>query len=122
MKKASIFLTGLFLILSSLALHAQEKPSDFFLGKWNVVILGTPNGDAKMVLEIKDGETKFEGVISGEGVPDQKVDRVSGTGDKLTVYWSAQGYDVNLNMKKTAEGKVDGSLMGMFTAKIERVE
>ena len=43
-------------------------------------------------------------------------------GDKATVYFNAEGYDVNLEMNKKDEDHVTGSLMGMFDSEGERVK
>lgn len=122
MKKANLFLTALFLVIASFALQAQEKPSDFFLGKWDVLIEGTPSGDVKLLLNIEEKDGSLSGTISSEGTEASKVDKVVAKENSVTVYWFASGYDVYLTMNKKEENKVDGNLMGMFTAKIERME
>ena len=122
MKKAGIFFTGLFALLVSVAVQAQDKPSEFFLGKWNVEIIGTPNGDAKMTINIEQKEDNLEATITGEGVDTTKVDRLETRESSVTLYWVAAGYDVYLVMQKTDDNKVEGNLMDMFSAKIERAE
>ncbi|MBN1987413.1 MAG: hypothetical protein JW761_13965 [Prolixibacteraceae bacterium] len=122
MKKTAIFFTGLFILFVSAAVQAQDKTTEFFLGKWNVEIIGTPNGDAKMTINIEQKDGKMEATITGEGVDPAKVDRVDAKESSVTLYWMASGYDVYLVMQKTDDNKVEGNLMDMFSAKIERAE
>jgi len=62
MKKPSLILTvvlGLFFCINAKAqTTAPATTTDYFPGKWNIVVKGTPNGDAKMtfVIERKDGK------------------------------------------------------------------
>ncbi len=120
MKKTLLIMAGLILLVSQIT-FAQDNSSDFFHGKWNVTIIGTPNGDAKFVLKVEKTETALTAFIIGEDGKSQKVDRVETKPNAITVYWFAEGYDVNLTLTKKENGKVDGDLMGMFTAKIEKV-
>lgn len=72
-------------------------------------------------MKIAQNEGKLEGfIIDSEGKA-AKVDRVATTDKSLSVYWIAQGYDVYLTLTKKEDNKVEGSLMDMFTAKIERI-
>ena len=120
MKKTFIIIAGLILFISQIS-FAQENSSDFFLGKWNVTVIGTPNGDAKFVLKVEKAETALNAFIIGEDGKSQKVDRVETKTNAITVYWFAEGYDVYLTLTKKDDGKVEGDLMSMFTAKIEKV-
>jgi hypothetical protein len=43
-------------------------------------------------------------------------------GDKATVYFNIQGYDVNLEMNKKDDDRITGSMMGMFDAEGDRVK
>jgi hypothetical protein len=120
MKKTFIIIAGLILFVSQIS-FAQENAADFFPGKWNVTIIGTPNGDAKFVLKVEKTEAALTAFIIGEDGKSTKVDRVETKPNAITVYWFAEGYDVNLTMTKKEDGKVEGDLMSMFTAKIEKV-
>lgn len=120
MRRTVFLLTGLFIFLTSLPILAQENTADFFLGKWNVTVTGTPNGDAKFAVKIENKENILAATIIGEDGKNQKVDRVEAKTNTITVYWFAEGYDVYLTMTKKEDGKVEGDLMSMFTAKIEK--
>ena len=49
MKKLSLIFTVVVCLFLSVNAKAQSN-TDYFPGKWNVTIIGTPNGDAKMNL------------------------------------------------------------------------
>ena len=122
MKKIS--LTGIFFLLLSLYAGAQSKAgADFFTGKWNVLVKGTPNGDAKMIVVLTKSDTTLTGVIQDStGVETSKIDKIEMAGDKATIYFNTQGYDVNLEMNKKDDDHFTGSLMGMFDSEGERVK
>ncbi len=120
MKNTFLIISGIILFISQLAV-AQENTSDLFLGKWNCTVIGTPNGDAKFVLKIEKTEGVLSATIIGDDSKMQKVDRVEAKTNAITVYWFAEGYDVYLTITKKEDGKVEGTLMDMFTTKVERI-
>lgn len=120
MKKTFFIISVIVLFIFQLAV-AQKNTSDFFLGKWNCTVIGTPNSDAKFVLKIEKTDDALAGSIISEDGKATKVDRVSTTASSLTVYWFAEGYDVYLTLTKKEDDKIEGTLMDMFTTKIERV-
>ena len=124
MKKLSLLLTGLFFLLLSLNLNAQNKTgADYFAGKWNVLIKGTPNGDAKIFIVLEKGDSTMTGVVQDTtGNEISKISKVELTDTSITVYFTAQGYDVNLLMDKKNEDHVTGSMMGMFDAEGDRIK
>ena len=124
MKKLSLLFAGLFFLLLSINVHAQPiTGADYFAGKWNVLVKGTPNGDARMffVLDKKDS-TLTGSVQDSTGKEISKIDKVDLSGDKATVYFNTQGYDVNLEMNKKDDDHITGSMMGMFDAEGDRVK
>lgn len=100
------------------------KSNDFFAGKWDIVVVGTPNGDAKFTTELirKDGkltgDLKMMAGDAKETIP-AKVEEAEG---KITLYFSAQGYDVNVELNKVDDDNLKGTLMNMFEAKAKRVK
>jgi hypothetical protein len=123
MKKASFLCAGLFFLLVSVNVKAQTSGADYFTGKWSVLIKGTPNGDARMFVTLQKQDTVLAGNIQDStGAVNSKIDKVELNGDKITLYFNAQGYDVNLEMDKKDDDNVTGSMMGMFDAEGERVK
>jgi hypothetical protein len=121
MKKLSLILTVVVALFLSVKANAQTK--DYFPGKWDVVILGTPNGDAKMtfVLERKDG--KLAGAIQDStGKELTKITQIDEKDKSITAAFTIQSYDVSLTLDPVDDDHVKGSLMGMFDAKGVRVK
>ena len=123
MKKLSLLFAGLFFLLLSVNVKAQTTGADYFTGKWSVLIKGTPNGDARMFVMLQKQDTTLAGSIQDStGAEMSKIDKIEVAGDKATIYFNAQGYDVNLEMDKKDDDHITGSMMGMFDAEGERVK
>ena len=118
MKKVNVFFTGVVILLLSISINAQAKTgADYFEGKWDVVVKGTPSGDAQMLLTLENVDGKPSGTISLDAQSEpQKLSSVTVSENSLTVYFSASGYDVFLTMKIIDDDHIDGTMMGMFTA------
>lgn len=123
MKQLSL-LTALFFLVLTFNVNAQSKTgADYFAGKWNVLIKGTPGGDAKMFVVLDKSDTAMTGSIQDStGTEISKISKVDLTDSSTTVYFTAQGYDVNLLMTKKDDDHVTGSMMSMFEAEGERVK
>jgi len=124
MKKASLFIAGLFCLLLSLNVNAQEKKgAEYFAGKWSVLVKGLPDGDTKMVFVLEKSGATITGVVQDStGTEIAKIDRVELADKTATLYFTASNYDVNLEMNKKDEDHITGSLMGMFDAEGDRVK
>jgi hypothetical protein len=123
MKKSVLFFAGIFFLLLSFGANAQAKTgADYFVGKWNVLVVGTPNGDAKMLVTLEQKDGKLTGNLSN---PDQgepvKFSNVEVKETSVTVYFTSSGYDVYLMLEKKDDNKVEGTMMDMFDAKGDRV-
>jgi len=122
MKKLSLIFTVVVGLLLSSNVKAQTKP-DYYPGKWNVLIMGTPNGDSKMtfVLERKDG--KLAGAVQDStGKELTKITSVEEKDKTITAAFTIQSYDVTLTLDPVDDDHVKGSLMGMFDAKGVRIK
>jgi hypothetical protein len=122
MKKLSLIFTvvmGLFLTLN---VKAQDKP-DYFVGRWAVVVMGTPNGDSKMNLVIERKDGKLTGTV--RDTTDKEMSKITTIDEKdktITAAFTVQSYDVTLTLEPMDDDHVKGSLMGMFDAKGVRVK
>ncbi|MFM6949084.1 MAG: hypothetical protein ACKOWQ_08725 [Aquirufa sp.] len=122
-KLTTIFAIICFLFISFFSNAKPADNLDYFVGKWQIVIKGTPNGDAQMVflLTKKDGE--IAGVIQDtSGTEISVISKTEIKEGAITLFFTAQGYDVNLDLKKKDENHVEGSLMSMFDAVGERIK
>lgn len=124
MRKLHLLFTGLFLLLIGSVANAQSKTgADYFTGKWNMMVKGLPNGDTKMIVSLEKAGDKMTGAIEDStGTKIADITKTELTDSSATVYFSAQGYDVNLLMNKTDDDHVTGSMMGMFEAEGDRVK
>lgn len=121
MKKASVLLTIAVMLLTGVSLQAQT-PEDYFTGDWKVIVIGTPNGDAEMIMHLERVEGKLKGELRGEEGGDPiKIDRIDEKENAISVYYFAAGYDVSMDFQKVDENNLKGSLLGMFTANGTRV-
>lgn len=124
MKKSSLFFTVVFLLVLSFHTKAQTlNSSDYFLGKWSVIVEGTPNGDAKMFVRLEKKDTTLTGsILDSTNKEITKISRIELKDSSVTVYFTAQGYDVYLVMEKKDDDHVKGNMLDMFTANGERVK
>lgn len=116
MKKLSVFISALCIFFLSTGAMAQTG-ADYFAGKWNMLVKGLPNGDTKMLVILDKKDTTMKGVIQDSvGTEISKFSKVELKENEVTVYFTAQGYDVYLLMTKKDDDHVTGSMMGMFDA------
>jgi cytochrome c len=95
---------------------------DFFVGKWNTTMIGTPGGDVEiaLILERKDG--KLTGKMSSEKMGgDQALEKVEETeSGKIKVFFQANGMNINMDLEKDSNDSFKGKLMNMFDVKGKR--
>ena len=123
MKKLSpAFAIVLFLLMSFSGL-AQTKPAeDYFVAKWDMLFEGLPQGDPRMIVSLQRKDGKLEGSIMDSAQKEiAKISKVEEKDTTITVYFTAQGYDVTLDMTRKDENNITGNLMGMFEAKGVRI-
>jgi hypothetical protein len=126
MKKASILLIALFF---GIALNGFSQtataPTDFYLGKWEITIFGTPNGDSKMITELVRKEGKLTGELkdpTDATKPAIPITAVTESNGEIEIAFSTSGYDVTLSLTKVDDDNLKGQMMGMFDTKAKRVK
>ena len=122
--KKSVVLIAVSILFLSTGLKAQsQKTVDFFAGKWDMLVKGLPDGDTKMFILLDKKDSTLAGVIQDSvGTEISKFSKVELKENGVTVYFTAQGYDVYMTMDKKDEEHVTGSMMGMFDAEGIRVK
>lgn len=115
MKKLSVFIAAIVCsLLFSIEGKAQSQ-EDYFVGKWNIVTTGLPNGDAKSVVTLERKDGKLIGSMGEEGKPGKKLfDKVEEKATSVTAYFTSNGYDVYLFLEKKDDNNITGSMMDMF--------
>ena len=126
MKKVSLLLF-IFLLGVSIKGFSQTTtpPTDFFAGKWEIVITGTPEGDAKMVTELirKDGKLTGELKDPTGTRPVTPITKIEEEGTKLTIHFdTSQAGEIPLELTKVDDDHLKGSLMNMFESTAVRVK
>lgn len=116
MKKVNFLLLVMALMLCTTVANAQEKVGDFFIGKWTIVVTGTPNGDATMNAEFKRND---DGQVVGS-IGTDTFTRLEVKENSITAYWTAGGYDVYIFLEKIDDNNCEGTMMDMFDATAKR--
>ncbi|MGR3810881.1 hypothetical protein [Jiulongibacter sp. NS-SX5] len=100
-----------------------QAETDYFVGEWEVLIEGTPNGDVTMILSLEREDDLLSGVFlpMEEGGEEIEITDIEEDGDAIEVFFYAQGYDLNLVLEKEDENNLSGSLAGMFDSSAKRI-
>jgi hypothetical protein len=124
MQKMSFFFPVLACLLLSLNVNAQSKTgADYFSGKWSVLLKGLPDGDKKLVFVLEGNDSSMAGRVQDTtGMEIATITNAELKDEQVTLYFNAQGYDVNLLLAKKDDDHATGSLMGMFDAEGERIK
>ena len=123
MNKFKSILAGLFFLIFTSGVKAQLSPVDYFAGKWSLLIKALPQGDTRMFFVLEKKDTTMTGVVQDSTGKDiSKIDKVELNGNAVTVYFTAQGYDVNVVMNKKDDDHITGSMMNMFDIEGDRVK
>jgi uncharacterized protein YvpB len=124
MKQANLLMIGVFFTLLSVTAHAQSKTgADYFAGKWKILVKGTPDGDSKMVFVLSKGDTAFTGVVQDStGADISKISKIILKDTVIAVFFTAQGYDIDVILTKKSDDHVTGSLMSMFDVEGDRIK
>jgi hypothetical protein len=112
MKKLRLIVSILFLCLSVVVYSQEHK--DYFVGKWSVVAAGTPNGDSKMIIDLKRINGKLQGLILREGKDPKEISKVEETPNTVRVYFKHLFYNVKIQLSTKDENHTVGSLMDKY--------
>ena len=127
MKKASIFLVALFfgIALNGFSQTTTAPATEFFVGKWEITIFGTPNGDSKLIAELVRKEGKLTGELKDPKDAAKPAIPITSGEEKegeIEIAFTASGYEVTLPLTKVDDDNLKGQLMGMFDAKAKRIK
>jgi hypothetical protein len=125
MKKLSCFVVGLLFLGLSFNGHAQSKTgADFFAGKWNVLITGTPYGDLKRLYILEKKDNGLTGIVvdGATGKEVSKCSKVDVKDNEITLYYTSMGNDVNIVLTKKDDDHVTGKALGTYDAIGDRVK
>lgn len=126
MKKVSLFLFVFLLGVCARGYSQATPPTDFFAGKWEITITGTPEGDAKMVTNLIRKDGKLTGEMkdpTGKRTEVTPITKVEEGTDKMTIYIdTAQAGEIPIELNKVDNDHLKGQLMNMFDTTALRVK
>jgi chitinase len=123
MKKLTTLIVGVFaLMIISVSAKAQSN-TDYFVGKWDILVKGTPQGDVNMKVSFEKKEGKLVGtMVNPDTQKEEPFNKLDTTEKGIIVYFSAQGYDVDMSLEKQDDDHVIGSVMNMLEVTGVRVK
>jgi hypothetical protein len=122
MKKLSLMVALVVGLFFSPALKAQST-ANYFVGKWAITVIGTPNGDTKLtfIFERKDG--KLIGAVRDSTDKEvSKITQIDEDNKTINAAFTINDHDVTLSLEPVDDDHVKGSVMGMFDAKGTRIK
>ena len=124
MKKINSIAIGSLLLFLAVSTNAQTKTgTDFFAGKWKVLVTGTPYGDLKRIYVLEKNGNELTGIVQDStGKEITKCSKVELKDNEVTLYYQAMGNDVSITLMKKDDDHVTGSVLGQFDAKGERIK
>ncbi len=125
MKKVLFFYLCLVMTLSHTSLAQSVTASDFFAGKWELIVKGTPDGDSKLLTTLLRKEGKLTGELADMNNPSAQkiaITKVEESEDEIELFFTAQGYDVSVKLTKVDGDNLRGMLLSMFEARANRIK
>ena len=120
----SVIVLLFFIVLIAGAMLNVKAPANYFEGKWDITVVGTPQGDSRLILCFEEKNGKLEGKVIDPATntvvsPITSIEQKEKT---VTIIFEAQGYTVSLQLNEKDKNSVTGSMMGMFDASGTRIE
>lgn len=124
MKKLLTIALFVFAMLSVNSIAQPVQSDDFFVGTWEVMILGTPYGDVKMIAQLSRVDGKLSGTLEPVMEPSPgsiPIDRIDEEGESITIYFYAEGNDIDLRLSKVDDDNLKGYVMGQMSSTAKRI-
>ena len=122
MKKLSVLLALIIGLLFSPAVEAQST-ANYFVGKWAITVIGTPNGDTKLTFAFERKDGKLIGVVRDSTDKElSKITQIDEYEKTINAEFTANEHEVTLSLSPVDDDHVKGSIMGMFDAKGTRIK
>lgn len=126
MKKVSIILAFLFLGIFCKSFAQTTPSSDFFAGKWEISLSGTPNGNVQFLTTLTRKDGKLSGELANASDATQAkrpITKVEESANKIVIYFeSSQGGEIALELAKVDNDNLKGMLMDSFDATAKRLK
>lgn len=103
--------------------QAQTAGDEYFLGKWEVLVKETPNGNVTLPARFEKKDGKLVGYFTdGETKQEKKMDTVFMNGAQINFAFNTMGYDLTAHLTKKDDDNATGSLMDMFVMEAKRIK
>jgi len=122
MKKLSLLLVVMLSLMAS-NMNAQQSGA-YFLGKWEMLLQGAPQGDIKMTMTFARKDGKLEASIQAPNSASEfKITQIEEKEKSVTLFFtSPDGYDVDLFIEKVDDDNAKGNVANMFDIKCTRIK
>lgn len=125
MKNVPILLLFMLVGMAQSSFAQTTTPADFFAGKWEISVVGSPVGDVKFTTDLVRKAGKLTGELTNTTDPGQAkrpLIRVEEKGDRLMMYFeSSQGGEVPIELTKVDDNNLKGTL-STFDATAKRLK
>jgi hypothetical protein len=125
MKKVTIILFAFLFRIIHQGFSQTAVPTDFFAGKWEITLTGTPMGDVKFVTNLVRKDGKLTGELARVGEPNAEkrpITKIEETEKILKIYFeSSQGGEISIDLEKVDDNNLKGKLMD-FDATAKRIK
>lgn len=116
MKKTSIALIVLFVGMALQGFSQTSPVVDFYAGKWEISVVGSPRGDIIFDTNLirKDGKLTGDLVEKMDTTAAKRpITRVDETEKRLTIYFdSVQAGEIAMELDKIDDDTLEGKIMG----------
>jgi hypothetical protein len=104
---------------------SQAAPADFYAGKWEISVPGSPRGDVVFLMDLIRENGKLTGSLVDKADPAssaRKIMKVEESAEKLIIYFeSSQGDETSMDLAKVDNDHLKG-LVHNFEATAKRVK
>ena len=107
-------------IFAASSLFATGTKQDYFVGKWNVEIKGTPGGDSKLVVDLKKVGEEIKGTVSSKKDGTVDIKETELTEDGMVISFKSGWFTVELLMKEKDANHCACKLAGRYDGRSER--
>lgn len=124
MKNLTSVFTLVLLMAAVTFANAQAPAStNFFTGKWEVLVKGTPQGDVKLPMSFEVVDGKIVGKVTNPETQEvANMTSVEIKGEELFAGFSAGGYDLTMVIAKKDDDHFVGKLMDMIEVEGTRLK
>jgi len=123
MKKLPIIFSMIILTciatIDSINAQSIKTGEKYFIGKWDVMVYGVPDGDTKMIINIGKKDDKITGNMADPGKTDPPLElaNIEVADSVFKATFNAQGMDITLMLKIKDDKNITGNMMEMFQIK-----